>query len=72
MSVDKLEEEVERLQDEIEALEENCDALDICKEDDGCSRCKAYKKIEEIGQKIEELEDKIEEILSADEIDEED
>ena len=45
MSIDKLEEEVEKLQNEMEALEENCDALDICKEDDGCQKCDAFKKM---------------------------
>lgn len=67
MSVDKLEEEVEKLQDEMEALEENCDTLDLCKEEDGCSRCDAYKRMEEINAKIEELEEKIEDLISAEE-----
>ena len=65
MSVDKLEEEVEKLQDEMEALEENCDSLDLCQEDDGCSKCDAFKKMEQMNLKIEELEGKIEEITAA-------
>ena len=67
MSVDKLEEEVDKLQDEMEALEENCDTIDICQEDDGCSRCDAFKKMEQISLKVEELEGKIEELLAAEE-----
>jgi prefoldin subunit 5 len=67
MSVEKLEEEVEKLQDEMEELEENCDSLDICKEDDGCSKCDAYKKMEANNLKIEELENKIEELTAAEE-----
>jgi len=69
MSISKLEEEVEKLQDEREELEANCDTLDLCKEDDGCSRCDIYKKIEAVDEKIEELEEKIEDLVSADEED---
>jgi prefoldin subunit 5 len=67
MSVEKLEEEIDKMQDEMEALEENCDSLDICKEDDGCSKCDAFKKMEAINLKIEELENKIEELTAAEE-----
>ena len=65
MSIDKLEEEIEKLQNEMEALEENCDALDICKEDDGCQKCDAYKQMEANNLRIEELENKIEELTAS-------
>ncbi|MFW9864781.1 MAG: hypothetical protein ACFFEN_01655 [Candidatus Thorarchaeota archaeon] len=67
MSIDKLEEQKEELLDQIEALEEKCDTLPICEEDDGCERCEAYAKIEELSAKVEELEDKIEELMGEDE-----
>ena len=67
MSIDKLNEQVEKLQDEREALEEKCDTLDLCQEDDGCSKCDVYKKIDEIDGKIEELEEKIEDLVGEDE-----
>lgn len=69
MSISKLEEEIDKLGDEREALEGKCDTLDICKEDDGCSKCDVYKKIEAVDNKIEALEDKIEDLVSADEED---
>lgn len=69
MSIDKLEEEVEKLQEEREELEGKCDTLDLCKEDDGCSKCDVYKKIEAVDDKIEAIEDKIEDLVSADEED---
>jgi len=63
MSIDKLEEERDNLLDEIEALEEKCDTLELCEEDDGCERCEAYKKIEDLSAKVEEIEDKIESLM---------
>ena len=63
MSIDKLEEERDNLLDEIEALEEKCDTLPLCEEDDGCQRCEAYKKIEDLSAKVEEIEDKIESLM---------
>jgi len=67
MSIDKLEEQKEELLDQIESLEEKCDTLPICEEDDGCERCEAYAKIEELSAKVEELENKIEELMGEDE-----
>ncbi|MHA1986669.1 MAG: hypothetical protein ACW98D_08530 [Promethearchaeota archaeon] len=67
MSITKLEEERDELLDQIEALEEKCDTLEICEEDDGCDKCEAYAKIEDLSTKVEELENKIEDILSKDE-----
>lgn len=67
MSITKLEEEKDELLDQIEGLEEKCDTLEICKEDDGCKRCEAYVKIEEISAKVEELETKIEDLMGEDE-----
>ncbi|MFX1324163.1 MAG: hypothetical protein ACFE8N_04345 [Promethearchaeota archaeon] len=67
MSIDKLEEQKEELLEEIEALEEKCDTLPICEEDDGCERCEAYQKIEDLSAKVEEIEDKIEELMGDDE-----
>ena len=58
-----------KLQDEREALEGKCDTLDLCKEDDGCSKCDVFKKIDEIDNKIEELEDKIEDLVGTDDDD---
>ena len=58
MSIDKIHEEIEKLQDDREALEGKCDTLDLCKEDDGCSKCDVFKKIDEIDDKIETLEEK--------------
>ena len=69
MSISKLEEEINKFQDEREELEGKCDTLDLCKEDDGCSKCDVYKKIEAVDNKIEALEDKIEDLVSADEED---
>ncbi len=69
MSITKLEEEIDKLGDEREALEGKCDTLDICKEDDGCSKCDVYKKIEAVDNKIEELEEKIEDLMGDDEED---
>ena len=63
MSIDKLEEERDNLLDEIESLEEKCDTLPLCEEDDGCERCEAYKKIEDLSAKVEEIEDKIESLM---------
>jgi prefoldin subunit 5 len=67
MSIDKLEEQKDELLDQIEALEEKCDTLEICEEPDGCERCEAYEKIEELSAKVEEIEDKIEELMGEDE-----
>ncbi len=64
-----MEEEIDKLQDEREELEGKCDTLDICKEDDGCSKCDVYKKIEAIDTKIEELEEKLEDLMGDDEDD---
>ncbi len=72
MSIDKLQEEVDKLQDEREALEENCDTRDLCKEDDGCSKCDIFKKIGAIDDKIEKLEEQIEDLMEADEYDDDD
>jgi predicted RNase H-like nuclease (RuvC/YqgF family) len=69
MSMTKLEEEIDKLQNEREELEGKCDTLDLCKEDDGCSKCDVYKKIEAVDNKIEVLEEKIEDLVSADEED---
>jgi len=63
MSIDKLEEERDNLLDEMESLEEKCDTLPICEEDDGCERCEAYKKIEDLSAKVEEIEGKIESLM---------
>lgn len=65
MSIDKLEEEKDQLLEEIEELEEKCDTLPLCEEDDGCERCEAYKKIEELAAKVEEIEEKIEELMPS-------
>ena len=65
--VEKLQEKVDAIQDDMENLEEKCDTLDICQEDDGCSKCKTYQKIEELNAEVEQLEEKIEAILSAEE-----
>lgn len=67
MSIDKLQDQINTLQDEREELEEKCDTLDICKDDDGCSNCDIYKKIEAIDDKIEKLEEKIEDLMGEDE-----
>ncbi|MFX1395907.1 MAG: hypothetical protein ACFFAS_02565 [Promethearchaeota archaeon] len=71
MSIDKLQEEVNNLQDEREQLEEKCDTLDLCKEDDGCSKCEVFEKIEAIDDKIEDLEDKIQDLIGDDDEDDE-
>ena len=65
--VDKLQEEVDELLDKKEELEEHCDTLDLCAEDDGCSKCKYYAQMAEIEDKVEALEDQIEELLGAEE-----
>ena len=62
---EKLQEEVDKLQDDMEALEEKCDTLDLCQEDDGCSKCEQYSKMEQINAKIAELEEKIEDLMGA-------
>ena len=69
MSLDKLQEQVDQLQDDREALEEKCDTLDLCKEDDGCSKCDVFKKIDAIDEKIEKLEEQIEDLSDSDEED---
>ncbi|MBY8985174.1 MAG: hypothetical protein KGD65_08915 [Candidatus Lokiarchaeota archaeon] len=69
MSITKLEEEKDELLDQIEALEDKCDTLEICEEDDGCEKCEAFKKIEELSAKVEELETKIEDLMVKDEED---
>ncbi len=69
MSIDKLQEQIDKLQDDREELEGNCDTLDICKEDDGCSKCDVYKKIEALDERIEKLEEQIEDLMGEDEED---
>ena len=63
MSIEQLEEERDKVLDEIEQLEEKCDTLPLCEEDDGCERCEAYKKIEDLSTKVEEIEEKIESLM---------
>jgi chromosome segregation ATPase len=63
MSIDELQEEVNKLLEERDKLEEKCDTLDLCQEDDGCSRCDIYTKIEEVDAKTAELEEKIESLM---------
>jgi hypothetical protein len=72
MSVDKLEEQKEELLTQIEGLEEKCDTLPICEEDDGCKKCEAYQKIEDLSAKVEEVENKIEALMGDREEEEED
>ena len=67
--IEKLEAEIEKIKDQMDELEENCDELDICKEDDGCDKCDAHKKILALAEEIEVLEDKLEELVSADDDD---
>lgn len=69
MSIDKLEEQKENLLEQIESLEEKCDTLDLCQEDNGCDKCDAYAKIEELSGKVEEVENNIEALMPKDEDD---
>ncbi|TXT65066.1 MAG: hypothetical protein BAJALOKI3v1_140057 [Promethearchaeota archaeon] len=67
VSIEKLEKQVEDLMEQRDELEENCDTLPQCKDENGCSSCDIYTKIEKIDNKIEEIEEQIEKIMSEDE-----
>ncbi len=69
MSIDDLHEQVEKLKLDMDALEEACDTLPQCSEEDSCSTCETYKKIDALNEKIEGLEEKIESLMGEDEED---